>query len=126
MNETIFNSIKQRLIDDIEVNECGGSTLDMVLYSIEQAIKEHKEKLSEKSPRTAWTVKDLAEMCAKHDEDRLSGTMRLPYDTPTFELLIVESAMDKVEGRSYNKDKADQRAFNKQVEKACYLEENNV
>ena len=99
------------------------TTLDTIMNSVDKALDKHKQELSEKSPRTAWTVKDLAEMCAKHDEDRLSGTMKLPYDTITFEMLIIESVMDAIDGRTYNKDKADQRAFNKQVEKACYLEQ---
>lgn len=122
MNETIFNAIKQRLIDDIEVNECGGSTLDMVLYSIEQAIKEHNEKLGKKSPRTAWTVENLAEWLAKYDALRLSGTLKAPYDKGTFEMLIVESALDKVEGRGYTNENSGLMEHNSIAEKIIQQE----
>ena len=120
--KNIKKAIKEQFETDLGIMDIY-TTLDTIMNSVDKALDKHKQELSEKSPRTAWTVKDLAEMCAKHDEDRLSGTMKLPYDTITFEMLIIESVMDAIDGRTYNKDKADQRAFNKQVEKACYLYE---
>lgn len=122
MDATVINTIKQRLYDDTEVIGIGSSAMDMVIYSVEQAIKEHKEKISKKSPRTAWTVENLAEWLAKYDALRLSGTMKAPYDKGTFEILIVESALDKVEGRTYTNENSGLMEHNSIAEKIIQQE----